>query len=214
MTRTEEIAANLAQLRAHIPDHVTLICVTKGHPLADVEILQSLGEKNFGENRTSELVAKASELSATWHFQGQIQSNKLKDIARYADVVHSLDDISHVRRLDSMLTRSIDAFIQVSLDGAQHRAGVQPQDLSGIATEIMESTHLNLVGLMAVAPLNEESDAAFARLATIHSDFSRDFPMATSLSAGMSGDYLSAISHGATHIRIGSQILGSRTQTR
>lgn len=210
MNRREEISQNLQRIRAEIPAHVTLICVTKTYPLTDIEILKECGEINFGENRTSELVEKARTISATWHYQGQIQSNKLKDLASYADVVHSLDDISHVRKLDSLLQRDISAFIQVSLDGAPGRGGVLPDNLNSIAEEITASLHISLLGLMAVAPLGEDPDRAFARLATIHRDFLKDFPLATSLSAGMSNDYRSAISHGATHIRIGSQILGSR----
>lgn len=210
MNRREEISHNLQRIRAEIPAHVTLICVTKTYPLSDIDILKECGEINFGENRTSELVEKARAISATWHYQGQIQSNKLKDLASYADVVHSLDDISHVRKLDSLLQREIAAFIQVSLDGAPGRGGVLPENLHSIAEAITASVHISLLGLMAVAPLNEEPDSAFARLATIHRDFLKDFPLATSLSAGMSNDFRSAIAHGATHIRIGSQILGSR----
>jgi len=215
MTRRGELEANLAKVRAEIPEGVELICVTKTYPLSDVEILYQLGERNFGENRTNELAQKAAALSARWHYQGQIQSNKLKEIAAYADVVHSLDDPRHVVKLDALLDhqptpRSIDAFIQVSLDGAEGRGGVLPAKIRSLAETITESRNLALVGLMAVAPLGEDPNDAFARLATIHRDFRKDFPLATSLSAGMSNDFRQAIAHGATHIRIGSQILGSR----
>lgn len=210
MTRRSEIAENLRRVRSEIPDHVTLICVTKTHPISDVEILMELGERNFGENRTRELAEKASAVSATWHYQGQIQSNKIKEIAAYADVVHSLDDLAHVRKLDSVLTRTLGAFIQVSLDGATGRGGVAPKNLSILGREIRDSQNLELMGLMAVAPLGADPDSAFASLASIHREFLHEFPTATSLSAGMSHDYHQAIAHGATHIRIGSQILGSR----
>lgn len=214
MTRRSEIAENLSRVRSEIPDHVTLICVTKTHPVSDVEILKELGEKNFGENRTSELAQKAAAVSATWHYQGQIQSNKIKEIAAYADVVHSLDEIVHVRKLDAALNRRIGAFIQVSLDGAPGRGGVSPMNLREIAQEIVDSRNLDLMGLMAVAPLGQDPDSAFAYLASIHRDFISQFPTATSLSAGMSQDYHQAIEHGATHIRLGSQILGSRAGLR
>lgn len=214
MTRSQELAANLKEIRSEIPAGVTLICVTKTYPISDVEILKELGEENFGENRTNELVEKARAVPATWHFQGQIQSNKLRDIAQYADVVHSLDEIAHVRKLDALLNREISAFIQVSLDGAQGRGGVLPQNLSAIADEIVASRHIALLGLMAVAPLGEDADRAFARLATFHRDFCTRYPSATSLSAGMSHDYRQALAHGATHLRIGSQILGPRAGLR
>ena len=214
MTRKSEIEANLAAVRAQIPEHVTLICVTKTYPISDVEILQGFGEENFGENRTHELAEKAAAVKAIWHYQGQIQSNKLKEIASYADVVHSLDQIRHVEKLDQLLHRQIDGFIQVSLDGGVGRGGVLPENLAEIGRAISSARHINLVGLMAVAPLNEEPNSAFARLSRIHSEFCKEFPLATSLSAGMSNDFQSAISHGATHIRIGSQILGSRAPLR
>ena len=210
MTRRSEIAENLRRVRAEIPDHVTLICVTKTYPISDVEILKELGQTHFGENRTRELAEKAAAVDATWHYQGQIQSNKIKEIATYADVVHSLDDVAHVRKLDNALTRSIGAFIQVSLDGASGRGGVLPENLAVLGREIRESRNIELMGLMAVAPLGVDPDSAFATLAAIHRDFLHEFPTATSLSAGMSNDYRQAIAHGATHIRIGSQILGSR----
>lgn len=210
MNRRTEIEQSLRAVRAHIPDYVTLIVVTKTYPLSDIEILASLGERNFGENRASELAEKAAATSAIWHFQGQIQSNKIKTIAQYVDVLHSLDDVGHVSKFETALDRQIDTFLQVSLDGSSGRGGVSPQELFTLATRVMESSHLNLVGLMAVAPLGQSPDIAFARLANIHRDFLKDFPFATSLSAGMSGDYQVAIEHGATHIRIGSQILGSR----
>lgn len=213
MNRRDEIAANLSELRSHIPSHVTLICVTKTFPVSDVEILKTLGEENFGENRTSELEEKAAAVSGRWHFQGQIQSNKLKALARWADVVHSLDDRSHCQKLDRYLDevgRKLFAFIQVSLDGRVGRGGALPSELAAIADSIIQSRNIELMGLMAVAPLGEEPDSAFSRLHAIHQNFITGFPMATALSAGMSGDFQSAISHGATHIRIGSQILGSR----
>lgn len=214
MNREEELGENLARVRKTLPDHVTLICVTKTYPISDIELLFELGQRDFGENRVDELAQKAPAIEATWHFQGQIQSNKLKSIAEYADVVHSFDDERHVRKLDSVTTRRIGGFIQVSLDGATGRGGVLPEGLHMMGRALSESANIDLMGLMAVAPLGEDPEHAFSRLSAIHRDFLREFPMATALSAGMSGDYLAAIKYGATHVRIGSQILGSRTSLR
>ena len=219
-SRYDEIAHNLERVRNQIKiaaessnrtyDDITLIAVTKTFPVSDVHILASLDVHHYGENRDSDASPKAAAVPGTWHFQGQIQSNKLKSIASWANVIHSLDEIRHIQALDKVAIHRIGVFLQVSLDGAQGRGGAATADLSALADSVMNSTHLDLMGLMAVAPLDESSDQAFEKLATIHDGFKASYPMATSLSAGMSNDFESAISHGATHIRVGSSILGSR----
>jgi uncharacterized pyridoxal phosphate-containing UPF0001 family protein len=175
-----------------------------------VHILASLNIVHYGENRDGDAAPKAAAVPGTWHFQGQIQSNKLKSIASWANVIHSLDEIRHIQALDKVTADRIGVFLQVSLDGAQGRGGAQPSDLSELADAVVGSAHLDLMGLMAVAPLDVSSDEAFEKLATIHSDFKGSYPEAKYLSAGMSNDFESAIIHGATHIRVGSSILGSR----
>lgn len=219
-SRYEEIAINLngvieqikaaAQSSARAYEEITLIAVTKTFPVSDVHILASLDVHHYGENRDSEAAPKAVAVPGTWHFQGQIQSNKLKSIASWANVIHSLDEIRHIQTLDKVATHRIGVFLQVSLDGAQGRGGAAPTDLSALADSVVQSTHLDLMGLMAVAPLDVPVDQAFEKLATIHASFKSAYPQAIYLSAGMSNDFESAISHGATHIRVGSSILGSR----
>lgn len=219
-SRYDEIASNLDRVREQVKsaaessdrkyEDITLIAVTKTFPISDVHILASLDVHHYGENRDSEGSPKAAEVPGTWHFQGQIQSNKLKSIASWANVIHSLDEIRHIQALDKVAIHRIGVFLQVSLDGAQGRGGAAPADLSALADSVLNSTHLDLMGLMAVAPLEESSDQAFEKLATIHDGFKAAYPMASSLSAGMSNDFESAITHGATHIRVGSSILGSR----
>ena len=125
-------------------------------------------------------------------------------------MIHSLDEIRHIQALDKVTADRIGVFLQVSLDGAQGRGGAQPSDLSELADTVMRSAHLDLMGLMAVAPLDVSSDEAFEKLAIIYIDFKGSYPQAKYLSAGMSNDFESAIIHGATHIRVGSSILGSR----
>ncbi len=219
-SRYEEIASNLngvieqikaaAQSSARAYEEITLIAVTKTFPVSDVHILASLDVHHYGENRDSEAAPKAVAVPGTWHFQGQIQSNKLKSIASWANVIHSLDEIRHIQTLDKVATHRIGVFLQVSLDGAQGRGGAAPTNLSALADSVVQSTHLDLMGLMAVAPLDVPVDQAFEKLATIHASFKSAYPQAIYLSAGMSNDFESAISHGATHIRVGSSILGSR----
>lgn len=214
MNRKEEISHNLEQVRSNIAkaaDHeVTLIAVTKTFPLSDVQILHELGVTNFGENRDAEGAEKSAVVSGTWHFQGQIQSNKLKSITSWANVIHSLDDPRHFEIIEKVAPHRLQIFLQVSLDGADHRGGAGLEQLYDLAAMVEKSPNHTLAGLMSVPPLGVDPHQAFAQLSVIHSDFMEQFPDAKSLSAGMSGDYEIAVSHGATHVRVGSSILGSR----
>lgn len=227
-TRTEEIAAGLARTRERIAtaaeaagrpaEDVHLVVVTKFFPASDVGILAGLGVTEVGENRHQEAAAKAAEcadLGLRWHYIGGLQSNKAAAVAAYADVVESVDRSSLLPRLSrgaEARGQDLDVLLQVSLDppGRPGRAGADPGDVRDLAAEVVATEGLRLRGLMAVAPLGEDPEPAFARLARIHEDFLVEHPEATVLSAGMSGDLEQAILHGATHVRVGSAVLGER----
>jgi len=215
MNRKEELSGNLDLVRSKIAavakHDVTLIAVTKTFPVTDAQILHELGVRDFGENRDAEGAEKAAIVSGTWHFQGQIQSNKLKSITSWASVIHSLDDPRHFEIIEKVAPHPLQIFLQVSLDGAHHRGGAGLADLYSLASLVENSPTHSLAGLMSVPPVEMNPNDAFAQLAVIHKEFRERFPSATSLSAGMSGDYETAISHGATHVRVGSSILGSRS---
>ncbi|MBJ7357914.1 YggS family pyridoxal phosphate-dependent enzyme [Nocardioides sp.] len=193
---------------------VSLIVVTKTWPASDVRLLADLGVTDVAENKQQELTAKHEELAGlplTWHFVGQLQSNKAGAVAAVADVVHSVDRVKLLGPMDRR-GRPIDVLLQVSLDppGGQHRAGAALGELPALAAAVLATDHLTLRGLMAVAPLGEDPAAAFARLAEIRAGFLETCPSATWLSAGMSGDLEHAVRAGATHVRVGSAVLGSR----
>jgi pyridoxal phosphate enzyme (YggS family) len=225
MSRKDQILSNLesvkekisaaAQAAGRSPSEITLIAVTKTFPVSDLEILYELGVRNFGENRDQEAAPKASALPAdiTWHFQGGIQSNKLKSISNWASVIHSVDKFKYAQMISQFsVGKTKEIFIQVSLDTLpQSREGVDPADLMQLAEQIMSLPNLEVKGLMAVAPLDQPTEQAFVRLQQIQQKFIQLYPAASSLSSGMSGDYELAISLGATHVRIGSSILGNRS---
>ncbi|MFC8037786.1 YggS family pyridoxal phosphate-dependent enzyme [Paenarthrobacter sp. NPDC057355] len=213
-------AATAAAGRTETP---RLIVVTKFHPADDVRRLSALGITDVGENRDQEAAAKAAELTGMdlrWHFIGQLQSNKAKSVAKYASSVQSIDRLQLVDALAKAIAREqdatgrndLDCFIQVSLDddAGAHRGGAAPEAVGELAERIESAAGLRLSGLMAVAPLGADPEEAFARLAGISDALRGDHPDATAISAGMSQDLEAAVKFGATHLRIGSDILGSR----
>jgi len=232
MSRADELAANLAAVRRRIGSacadagrdaaEVRLVVVTKYFPASDVRLLADLGVTDVGENRHQEAQAKAAEcadLDLTWHFIGGLQSNKAAAVASYADVVESVDRAKLLAGLDRGAherDRPVDVLLQVSLDppGREGRAGVDPDGLADLAGAVADAGLLRLRGLMAVAPLGEDPATAFARLADVRRDFLAGHPDATWLSAGMSGDLEHAVRHGATHVRIGSAVLGPRPRVQ
>ena len=195
-------------------DEITLIAVTKTYPVSDVEILHNLGQRNFGENRSEEGAEKSAQVNGSWHYQGQVQSRKLRDIAEWATCIHSIDSPDHAVKLSRIcgeIGKEISIFLQLSLDGAPDRGGVIATEILALADKVAELPNINLAGLMCVPPVTYEHQRAFSEIAQIHQKFISTFSQAKSLSAGMSSDFEVAITHGATHLRIGSQILGSRT---
>ena len=218
MSRLDEISANLEIVKskiAAVASHpVTLIAVTKTFPVSDAQILQQLGVTDFGENRDSEGAEKSQIVVGNWHFQGQIQSNKLKSITSWASVIHSLDDPRHFEMIEKVAPHPLSIFLQVSLDGAHHRGGAGVDQLYQLAEKVSASATHTLAGLMSVPPVGMDPEKAYSQLAVIRTEFMNRFPHAKSLSAGMSGDYETAISYGATHVRVGSSILGSRSPHR
>jgi pyridoxal phosphate enzyme (YggS family) len=218
MSRREEIAVALNATRALLPENVTLIVVTKTFPVSDVEILYQLGERNFGENRDSEGFSKAEVLpdDVIWHFQGGIQSNKLRSIVAWSDYIHSLDDLRHAEKISTIaqeLGKKQKCFIQINLDTAPlntDRSGIKPPELLCFALAASELPGVEIVGVMGVGPINQDPHPAFHELHRCSQLLQEQIPTAGFISAGMSGDFQIAIECGATHVRLGSSILGSR----
>lgn len=226
--RLANIQSNLEKINSRIAQacsrskrnisEITVIAVTKTYPASDVDLLKQLGIENVGENKDQEASGKISQVKEkfSWHFIGQLQSNKAKSVVTYAELVHSVDRLSLAKELQksaSAIAKKQKVLIQVDLDQSgpdPSRGGVWPADLAALAQFISQSENLELAGLMSVAPLGENPSEAFERLAQIRSDFLKNYPNAVILSAGMSEDLEAAIEHGATHLRIGSALLGER----
>ena len=205
-------------------DEVTLTVVTKFFPASDVRLLAELGVRHVGENRHQEAQAKAAEcadLDLVWHFIGGLQSNKAAAIASYAAVVESVDRAKVLRGLSRGAAdrgQVLDVLVQVDLDPAasagSRRAGAAPDHVLALARQVVETDALRLRGVMTVAPLDADPVPAFARLADLAAQVRRLEPAATWVSAGMSADLEAAVESGATHVRIGSAVLGGRPPGR
>jgi pyridoxal phosphate enzyme (YggS family) len=227
--RRAEIAANLADFTARVTAacaaagreraDITLVAVTKTFPASDVALLAGLAITDVGENRDQEAAAKHEEcagLALRWHFVGRLQRNKCRSVASYADVVQSIDRPALIEALSNAAVaagRTVSALIQVSLDavGGEGRGGAVPESVAALADLVAAAPGLSLGGVMAVAPLGADPGPAFARLAEVAAEVRAGHPDAAVISAGMSGDFESAIRHGATHLRVGTALLGRRS---
>jgi PLP dependent protein len=198
------------------PAGITLIAVTKTHPPSDVRLLRELGLSDVGENRDAEAAPKAAQcadLNLTWHFIGQLQTNKAASVVRYAQVVHSVDRLRLIRALGQAARRAervIGCLIEVSLDGDPARGGAPAGEVPALAEALEAEPGLVLGGVMAIAPLGLRPAEAFARLLGSAEAVRAVQPSATVISAGMSGDLEAAVEAGATHLRIGTALLGDR----
>ncbi|WP_432025596.1 YggS family pyridoxal phosphate-dependent enzyme [Streptomyces sp. 1222.5] len=232
--RRTELAANLAKVEERITaacvaagrerEEVTLIVVTKTYPASDVRILSELGVRHVAENRDQDAAPKAqacADLPLSWHFVGQLQTNKVRSVVGYADVVQSVDRSRLVTALSKEAVRAgreVGCLIQVAFDadasGRGERGGIGPDGIEELADLVARADGLRLDGLMTVAPLSGEyagrEQAAFGRLMDLSTDLRRAHPAATMVSAGMSADLEQAVAAGATHVRVGTAVLGVR----
>ncbi len=224
--RREELRASLERVRERIdraceqagrsPSEVVLVVVTKTYPVDDVRLLAGLGVGDVGEARVAEGAEKAQGcegLDLTWHAIGQVQTKKANALARWADVVHSVDRdrlATALGRGAELAGRELDVLVQVSLDGDPGRGGAPVPEVLPLAQTISGTAGLRLRGVMAVAPLGADPAASFARLQEVSADLRAEHPGAQLVSAGMSGDLEVAVAHGATHLRVGTAVLGSR----
>jgi hypothetical protein len=214
--RVQEQIARAARAADRDPAGITLIVVTKFQPLPLIEELFSLGVRDFGESRHPEARDKAATLpDATWHFIGQLQTNKARQVAKYASAIHSVD---RPELVDALAGQDVDVLVQVDLAArggasrdAPSRGGARPGEVPGLAQRVLDADGLRLAGVMTVAPIGIPVVPAFAALRMVADRVRGIAPDATWISAGMSGDFAEAIASGATHVRIGSAVTGPRS---
>jgi pyridoxal phosphate enzyme (YggS family) len=214
-----EQVASAAKAHGRSASEITLVVVTKNHPPQLVFDLLSLGARDFGENRDQEAAPKAKEVleqsseAMRWHFIGQLQTNKVRSVLDYADLIHSLDReslLTELQKRTAERAKPLGVFIQVNLTEDPERGGVGVNDLEAFATKVLSSQGLRLEGLMGVGGLDKDPAVEFERLAGLSSKLQALAPEARGLSMGMSSDFEVAIGYGATHLRIGTAITGKR----
>ena len=242
--RMAQLTAGLAAVRARLAraaeaagrpvDQIQLLPVTKFFPASDVAILWRLGARAFGESRAQEVKTKIAEFDRLvsgengrprWHMIGQIQRNKAKNVAAWAETAHSVGAAKVAAALDNATAEALAegsrslplrVFVQISLDGDTARGGVDvgdPAAVDRLCAQVAEAEALQLVGLMAIAPLEADPDMAFGALADEHRRVLRNHPGAVELSAGMSHDLEAAVRHGSTCVRVGTALMGERPLT-
>jgi PLP dependent protein len=216
--RLEALRASIADAAVEAgrnPAEIRLIAVTKFQPAAVVRELYELGVRDFGESRHQEARAKAAELAhldLTWHFVGQLQTKKARQVRAYADVIHSVDRVALVDALSDATNAADvrDCFVQLNLTEDPGRGGVATEDLEPLVERVVAAPGIRLLGVMAVAPLGADPRRSFAAVRAASQRVAAIDPEAVWISAGMSGDYREAILEGATHLRIGTAITGNR----
>lgn len=196
-------------------DSITTVVVTKTHGADMVQNLYDLGIRDFGENRDQEAKPKSEafqplEIDYRWHFIGQLQSNKVKSMLSYSSALHSLDRSSLLSELTKRVERELEVFIQLNLTDDPNRGGINPGDLVEFGENVVTNPLLKLMGVMAVAGLDQDPRSEFEKVAKLSQKLQEIAPGATFISTGMSGDFEEAIEFGATHLRIGSLITGNR----
>ena len=207
LTQYKNIKQEIKNCLSNVP--INLIVVTKGRPLSDIQQIINVGHFHFGENRVQESIDKWSGIlklnsSIKLHFIGKLQTNKVIDVVRYFSFMHSLDTDKLALKLsneEKSQKKNLNYFIQVNLGEENQKSGVLKQDLSRFVNHCKNDLKLNIVGLMCLPPIDQNSEKYFKELKQFASDNNLK-----ELSMGMSNDYISAIKNGSTFIRIGSAI--------
>lgn len=226
------VSNNLQQIQSKIAQacdkvgrdakEITIIGVTKYVTIERTKELLATGNKDIGENRTEEFLNKFEVIGdeANWHFIGTLQSRKVKDIIEHVQVIHSLERESVAKQINNRSDRSIDCFVQVNVSGEEAKHGLEPNEVLPFIKKLAAYDKVNIVGLMTMAPHIKDRDeirVVFRRLAQLRDDIAREqltHAPCTKLSMGMSNDYDIAIEEGATHIRIGTELVGSTNDSR
>ncbi|GGA84003.1 YggS family pyridoxal phosphate-dependent enzyme [Ornithinibacillus halotolerans] len=222
-----DVSTNLAEINAIIeescqkvnrqPDEITIIAVTKYVTIDRTKEVIDAGIVNLGENRQEGFMEKYNSFKeqVNWHFIGSLQTRKVKDIIEKVDFIHSLDRLSLAKEINKRTTKTVGCFVQVNVSGEESKHGLDPKNVLSFIEEVAVYTNIRIVGLMTMAPYTDNKQLihnVFRELRELRDTVkAKQFNHAPCeyLSMGMSNDFDIAIEEGATHIRIGSKLVGS-----
>ena len=220
------IAKNLTQIKSQLPNHVTLVAVSKTKPVSDLMEAYNAGQRIFGENKIQEMTEKWEQMpkDIEWHMIGHVQTNKVKFMAEYVSLVHGVDSLKLLEEINKQAkkhNRIIDCLLQVHIAEEETKFGLNEEELDEILKQLFDSAqsdnnkleNVRVVGLMGMATFTENTvqiEKEFKQLKTIFDRLQTSNSQLQILSMGMSGDYQLAISSGSTMVRIGSSIFGGR----
>ncbi|QTV04830.1 YggS family pyridoxal phosphate-dependent enzyme [Faecalibacter bovis] len=216
------IKENLNQINQSIPEHVTLVAVSKTKPVVDLQEAYDAGIRDFGENKIQEMCDKYEILpkDIRWHMIGHVQTNKVKYMAPFVHLIHGVDSLKLLKEINKQAeknNRVIDVLLQVFIADEETKFGLDAEELNEIlSNEIENLPNIKVVGLMGMATFTEDENQIRSEFKTLKQLFDHhqpNHPELKIISMGMSGDYQIAIEEGSTMVRIGSSIFGHRNYT-
>ena len=214
------ISENIKKYQGSLPKNITLVAVSKTKPVSSLLQAYDAGQRVFGENKIQEMASKWEEMpkDIQWHMIGHVQTNKVKYMAPFVDLIHTVDSLKLLREINKQAAkhdRVINCLLQIKIAEEEHKFGLDHQDALLLLAKDIQATlpHVSIVGLMGMASFTENKiqiETEFKKLSTLHQNFVKQHPQLTVLSMGMSSDYTLALDHGSTMVRIGSSIFGAR----
>jgi len=214
------ISKNIKKYQGSLPKNITLVAVSKTKPVSSLLQAYDAGQRVFGENKIQEMASKWEEMpkDIQWHMIGHVQTNKVKYMAPFVDLIHTVDSLKLLREINKQAAkhdRVINCLLQIKIAEEEHKFGLDHQDALLLLAKDIQATlpHVSIVGLMGMASFTDNKtqiETEFKKLSTLHKEFIKQHPKLTVLSMGMSSDYTLALDHGSTMVRIGSSIFGAR----
>ena len=214
------ISENIKKYQGSLPKNTTLVAVSKTKPVSNLLQAYDAGQRVFGENKIQEMASKWEEMpkDIQWHMIGHVQTNKVKYMAPFVDLIHTVDSLKLLREINKQAAkhdRVINCLLQIKIAEEEHKFGLDHQDALLLLAKDIQATlpHVSIVGLMGMASFTDNKtqiETEFKKLSTLHKEFIKQHPQLTVLSMGMSSDYTLALDHGSTMVRIGSSIFGAR----
>jgi pyridoxal phosphate enzyme (YggS family) len=217
------IANNLLQIKSTLPEHVTLVAVSKTKPVSDLMEAYEAGQRIFGENKIQEMAEKWEQMpkDIQWHMIGHVQTNKVKFMAPFVSLIHGVDSLKLLQEINKQAQKSsriIDCLLQIHIAEEETKFGLDEEELASLlsSSEFHEMKNIRIVGLMGMATFTENKDQIKKEFLHLKTIFDKTKKLKTEncqleiISMGMSGDYQLAIECGSTMVRIGSSIFGGR----